>query len=1138
MMAIGMCARRVAMVALLLVTAVAQMAGAAAVVNVTSTNSDGTYGLGAVVNVTVTFDTAVIVDVSGGTPRLLLEAGVSDPYAVYLSGSGTPTLIFRYTVVAGNTSLDLTYTATNALEANGGTIRAAGIDADLTLAGPLAPGSLAANKSIVIDTQKPTVQSVTSAVADAAYPIGSVIPIQVVFSEAIDVTGSPTLSLSTGAVTPVPYSSGSGTTTLIFNYTVASGQSAADLTYPSTSALALTGGTIRDVGLNDAVLTLPGSSSGFSLADLKNIVVDGILPTVSLVQGTSGTYGIGTPVNLQVVFSEAVTVVGTPTLSVATPGASIVNFSSTASLTTLNFPYTAAAGENSPDLNYSSTNSLVLNGAIIRDVAGNNAVLTLPALASGASLAGTSAVVIDTIAPTVAFVRCTPASGIFGVGAPALQIEVVFSKTMAVTGTPTLTLNTGGLTSVAYVGPVLNTTTLRFPYTVAAGDISPDLDYASTSALALSGGTIADTLGNPANLTLPPVAGPLSLAGTSNLIIDTDGSTATVTSITSTTGDGVYGRNSAAIPILVTFSEPVEVSGAPTLILNSGAGVTATYVSGSLTSQLRFSYVIGSSQGANDLNVSSIFLNGGSITNGFGPANLTVPADLAPGSLSANKNIAIETTAPTIMLVTSSVADGAYRAGQLLPISVVFSEPVSLSSTSPGPTLDLQTGGGTPTVLAYTSGTGTTTLVFNYSISPGHTSADLDYFSTAALSYNGSLIRDAATNDASITLPAPGAAGSLGANKNIVVDTAAPVVVVSPASVTSPLLNGTYGVGQIVPIAVAFNEPVLVNGAPRLALSATTPSTFAIYTSGSGTSSLVFTYTVAVGNASADLDYTDRAALGLNGGTITDLAQNPANLTLADPGLAGSLGANKALIINASQPVVTGVSTTSTGTFITGGVIPIVVTFDKAVTVLGGTPKLTLETGASDAVIDYSSGSGTTALTFTYTVAAGHVSPDLDYVSASALANGGATIRDSLGNNAILTLPVPGAAASLGGSSSVVIDAQRPTVASASSPLANGIYSTPTIVPVSLTLSEAVTVVVGGTPPTLKMETGVVDAIATYTGGAGVRSVLTFDYQVVAGDVSADLDYFSSAALALNGSTMKDAAGNDLDASLPTPGAA
>ena len=76
-----------------------------------------------------------------------------------------------------------------------------------------------------LDTTAPTVRDVTSPVPNGPYATGAVIPIQVVFSEVVNVTGTPHLTLATGSpsATPVNYASGSGTTTLTFNYTVAAG---------------------------------------------------------------------------------------------------------------------------------------------------------------------------------------------------------------------------------------------------------------------------------------------------------------------------------------------------------------------------------------------------------------------------------------------------------------------------------------------------------------------------------------------------------------------------------------------------------------------------------------------------------------------------------------------------------------------------------------------------------------------------------------------------------------------------------------------------------------------------------------------------------------------------------------------------
>ncbi|WP_157716581.1 hypothetical protein, partial [Roseivirga ehrenbergii] len=69
------------------------------------------------------------------------------------------------------------------------------------------------------------------------------------------------------------------------------------------------------------------------------------------------------------------------------------------------------------------------------------------------------------------------------------------------------------------------------------------------------------------------------------------------------------------------------------------------------------------------------------------------------------------------------------------------------------------------------------------------------------------------------------------------------------------------------------------------------------YSSGSGSNTLIFNYTVQSGDVSADLDYVATNSLTLNGGTIKDSPGNDATLTLATPGAANSLGANKALVI-------------------------------------------------------------------------------------------------------------------------------------------------------------------------------------------------------------------------------------------------
>ena len=135
-----------------------------------------------------------------------------------------------------------------------------------------------------------------------------------------------------------------------------------------------------------------------------------------------------------------------------------------------------------------------------------------------------------------------------------------------------------------------------------------------------------------------------------------------------------------------------------------------------------------------------------------------------------------------------------------------------------------------------------------------------------------------------------------------------------------------------------------VTGTPQLALSS---GGTADYASGSGTSTLTFTYTVGAGENSADLDYTATNALTLNGGTIEDAATNGADLTLAAPGAAGSLGNAKDIVIDTTAPTVSSVSASNAdGSYTTGDVIHVEVTFGEAVSVTG-TPQLTLNTAPS-----------------------------------------------------------------------------------------------------------------------------------------------------------------------------------------------
>jgi len=133
-------------------------------------------------------------------------------------------------------------------------------------------------------------------------------------------------------------------------------------------------------------------------------------------------------------------------------------------------------------------------------------------------------------------------------------------------------------------------------------------------------------------------------------------------------------------------------------------------------------------------------------------------------------------------------------------------------------------------------------------------------------------------------------------------------------------------------------------------------------------------------------------------------------------------GAAHVLFLDKTTIVTNLNSTTTDGTYSTiGNVIDVVTTFSEAVTV-SGTPQLTLETGTTDRVLDYVTGSGTSLLTFQYTVQSGDSSSDLDYVATTSLSSGTSiTSTTSPSNNAVLTLPTPGELGSIGFNQALVI---------------------------------------------------------------------------------------------------------------------
>ncbi len=119
-------------------------------------------------------------------------------------------------------------------------------------------------------------------------------------------------------------------------------------------------------------------------------------------------------------------------------------------------------------------------------------------------------------------------------------------------------------------------------------------------------------------------------------------------------------------------------------------------------------------------------------------------------------------------------------------------------------------------------------------------------------------------------------------------------------------------------------------------------------------------------------------------------------------------------------------STLSSGSYGTGQVIPVVVTFSRTLTTTGS-PRILLNTSPAR-YANYFSGSGTTSLTFYYTVQAGDASAILDYTSTTSLEKNSGTLIDSDGKTALTNFSAPGVPFSLSHNRNIRIDTTAPTV--------------------------------------------------------------------------------------------------------------
>ncbi len=217
------------------------------------------------------------------------------------------------------------------------------------------------------DDTKPSISSLTLS-GNGSYKQNDVIIITAVFDEVIK-DNTPKISISGSNTLSITSMTKDNNTTYTYSYTVGAGDGSATITISDTEDLA-------DNKMDD------NSNTSFT--------VDNTKPTVDHVtsQDTdNGKYTIGETIVIWVIFTETVTVTGTPQLTLETDTTDVVvNYTTGTGTDTLKFNYTVATGHTSSRLDYKDTTALKLNGGTIKDVAGNNANLTLATPQTAGSL--------------------------------------------------------------------------------------------------------------------------------------------------------------------------------------------------------------------------------------------------------------------------------------------------------------------------------------------------------------------------------------------------------------------------------------------------------------------------------------------------------------------------------------------------------------------------------------------------------------------------------------------------------------------------------------------------------------------------------------------------------------------------------
>ena len=934
----------------------------------------------------------------------------------------------------------------------------------------LTSASSTSNATVLTDLPRIVGVSATK-IMSAAATCGDALTVSVAFSEPVIVTnGNLKLLLNTQEL--ALYVSGSGTAILDFIYHIVNPTATNDLAVMGPSALDYfsEGFPIRKLGypaiLANTTIPPPHGMLLRSGGTVGTVSVSCTAPAyVRSVTSYSGsrTYAVGDILDIAVDFSRAISVHGVPTITLQ-PAVSPGSTSFTASFVNVSLLQWIDIYSGQPvSVSYknSSTACLAWN-----DVTSMTAQLqTLPSLTQSLPIAITPYSLPSGTGFRYRLHFMGVAPGPLAVS-DQCSISVTTSTTAtlayspAVTRADTSTSTGAALRSSAYYDTTMLTTAV-FRYTVKPGDMvdTTGLSYVTGASVILpTGASISvatvDTVSN-AVLSLPTPSAVVVVAMTSAAPVITSVNA----SFTGSVGSAVAGNT---VVVNVVFSVNVFIKGYPYLTVQLGSCSDTTVIPvlslhGSQCTRRAVYLGSGGSGSACGLNVactSNMARFGYTIVHGDTTAALDLAAGATPLSLNGSSILALSVTPST---------------------AANLNFPPSLQS-------------------GVASGLRSSAIAVSSLSNPNLAKVYTDH-----------------------------APGAYGAGEVILIFLKFQGVVFLKNQTT---ISGIYNSSNQGRAFAVFNSPrrYSVNYAPSLAQFPTYYQANMTYVNGSGTDTLCFQYRVKEQDGVAPINFWadspgannagSNFSLSLQNGIFSDLLGNRWSV-ITNNNPAPDVSQLNSVTVDALPPnALYANSTTPDGTYYSGDSITLYVVFDKPVVILNGSPRLRLSIycqHGDNLFAKYIGGNGTKTIFFQYDIPPpeplkGESLLQLDYDSVDALYRGlGSSLIYSTAPNPVTAanvfLPPPGT--STLGTRKIWLAFTYPKVLSVYTSSPSAVYTAGDIVHLVVQFSEPVMVFI---PPVLRLETGSSDRSAIFVGGNRTDRLL-FDYTVMTGDSSGDLDY-------------------------------